>query len=86
MPLPLGLSSVGLLLVGRGELEPALGTTSLKDQASALRLHSRAKAELASPADLAGLVGSLHVPGSLSTMGDGRLPNEGVADRFEGQA
>ncbi len=64
--------SVGLLLVGSRKLEPTLGPPPLQDEATALRLHAGAKAELSSSTDLAGLVGSLHFPGSLGCMGDGQ--------------
>jgi hypothetical protein len=64
-PLPRGAGSVRLLLVGGGQLEPPFCSTPLEDETSTLGLHAGAKAELAGSADFAGLVGTLHVPGSL---------------------
>ena len=52
-------------------MTPPLGSAPLEYKTAALGLHSGAKSELSSSADLAGLVSSLHFPGSLSSMGDG---------------
>jgi hypothetical protein len=64
-PLPGGLGSVGLLLVGGRELGSPLGSAPLEHQSTALGLHAGAKAEFAISADFAGLIGTFHFPGSL---------------------
>jgi hypothetical protein len=79
--------SVGLLLVGGGELEPPLGAAPLENETAALGLHAGAKAELAGSADFARLIGTLHFPSSLG-IGDGEGSLVSIeptvsADRFD---
>jgi hypothetical protein len=86
-PLPRGAGSVGLLLVGGGQLTPPFCPSSFEDESAPLCFHSSAKAEFSGSAHFTRLISTFHFQGSLSFMGDGRpLPlrimDWRIADQF----
>ena len=52
--------SILLVLVGDGQLDSALGSSSLEDETSALGTHAGAETKLPVPLGSAGLIGALH--------------------------